>query len=216
MPVTTLFRKDGSEAGTIELPDELFAAPVNEAVIHQAVTAQMAGARLGTHKTKKRGEVSGTGRKPYRQKGTGRARQGSRRSPQFAGGGVVFGPQPRSHAQRLPRQMKRLALRGALTSRFGDGAVKVVEDLALDEVRTKTLLGHLGALGASGRVLLVFPERDERLELSARNVPDIDVIVAGSLNVVAVLRADTLLFTRAAVEAMRTLPATGEVEAVPA
>lgn len=216
MPMTTLFRKDGSEAGTIELPDELFAAPVNEAVIHQAATAQLAGARLGTSKTKKRGEVSGTGRKPYRQKGTGRARQGSRRSPQFAGGGVVFGPQPRSYAQRLPRQMRRLALRGALTSRFVDGAVKVVEDLALDEVRTRTLIGHLAALGASGRVLLVAPERDERLELSARNVGDVDVILADSLNVVAVLRADTLLFTRAAVEAMRALPAASDREAVPA
>jgi large subunit ribosomal protein L4 len=216
MPTTTLFRKDGSEAGTIELPDELFAAPVNEAVIHQAVRAQMAGSRLGTHKTKRRGEVSGTGKKPFRQKGTGRARQGSRRSPQFAGGGIVFGPQPRSYAQRLPRQMKRLALRGALSGKFADGAVKVVEDLTIEEVRTRTLLGHLDALGASGHVLVVSPERDERLELSARNVPDLDVILADSLNVVAVLRADTLLFTQAAVEAMRALPAAGEGEGVPA
>nr|AKQ04935.1 50S ribosomal protein L4 [uncultured Chloroflexi bacterium Rifle_16ft_4_minimus_899] len=217
MPVTTLFRKDGTDAGTIELPDELFAAPVNAAVIHQAVTAQLAARRLGTHKTKKRGEVSGTGRKPWRQKGTGRARAGSRRSPQFAGGGVVFGPQPRSHAQRLPRQMKRLALRGALTGKFGDGAVKVVEDLAMDEIKTKVLIEHLGALGvAGGHVLVVAPSRDESLELSARNVPGVDVILADSLNVVDVLRADTLLFTRAAVEAMRALPAATEAEEVPA
>ena len=217
MPVTTLFRKDGSDAGTIELPDELFAAPVNSAVIHQAVTAQLAARRLGTHKTKRRGEVSGTGRKPWRQKGTGRARAGSRRSPQFAGGGVAFGPQPRSYAQRLPKQMKRLALRGALTGKFGDGAVKVVEDLALDEVKTKALLEHLGALGvASGHVLVVAPSRDESLELSARNVPGIDIILADSLNVVDVLRADTLLFTRAAVEAMRGLPAVTETEELPA
>jgi len=217
MPVTTLFRKDGTDAGTIELPDELFAAPVNAAVIHQAVTAQLAARRLGTHKTKKRGEVSGTGRKPWRQKGTGRARAGSRRSPQFAGGGVVFGPQPRSHAQRLPRQMKRLALRGALTGKFGDGAVKVVEDLAMDEIKTKVLIEHLGALGvAGGHVLVVAPARDESLELSARNVPGVDVILADSLNVVDVLRADTLLFTRAAVEAMRALPAATEAEEVPA
>ena len=217
MPVTTLFRKDGTDAGTIELPDELFAAPVNAAVIHQAVTAQLAARRLGTHKTKKRGEVSGTGRKLWRQKGTGRARAGSRRSPQFAGGGVVFGPQPRSHAQRLPRQMKRLALRGALTGKFGDGAVKVVEDLAMDEIKTKVLIEHLGALGvAGGHVLVVAPSRDESLELSARNVPGVDVILADSLNVVDVLRADTLLFTRAAVEAMRALPAATEAEEVPA
>ena len=217
MPVTTLFRKDGTDAGTIELPDELFAAPVNAAVIHQAVTAQLAARRLGTHKTKKRGEVSGTGRKPWRQKGTGRARAGSRRSPQFAGGGVVFGPQPRPYAQRLPRQMKRLALRGALTGKFGDGAVKVVEDLAMDEIKTKVLIEHLGALGvAGGHVLVVAPSRDESLELSARNVPGVDVILADSLNVVDVLRADTLLFTRAAVEAMRALPAATEAEEVPA
>src|SRR3990172_5993489 len=118
MPVTTLLRKDGTDAGTIELPDELFAAPVNAAVIHQAATAQLAARRLGTHKTKKRGEVSGTGRKPWRQKGTGRARAGSRRSPQFAGGGVVFGPQPRSYAQRLPRQMKPLPPRRAPPGQF--------------------------------------------------------------------------------------------------
>jgi len=217
MPVTTLFRKDGTDAGTIELPDELFAAPVNAAVIHQAVTAQLAARRLGTHKTKKRGEVAGGGRKPWRQKGTGRARQGSRRSPQFAGGGVVFGPQPRSYAQRLPKQMKRLALRGALTGKFGDGAVKVVEDLAMEEIKTKVLLGHLVALGvAGGHVLVVAPARAESLELSARNVPGIDIILADSLNVVDVLRADTLLFTRAAVDAMRALPAATEAEEVPA
>jgi large subunit ribosomal protein L4 len=214
MPTTTLFRKDGSDAGTIELPDEVFAAPVNVAVIHQAVTAQLAARRLGTHKTKKRGEVSGTGKKPFRQKGTGRARQGSRRSPQFVGGGVVFGPQPRSHARRLPRQMRRLALRGALTGKFTDGAIKVVEDLALEEIKTKALIGHLGALGAAGHILVVAPGRDERLELSARNVPDLDVILADSLNVVEVMRADTLLFTRDAIEAMRATAQ--ENEEVPA
>lgn len=216
MPLAPLFRKDGTEAGTIELPDELFAAPVNRAVIHQAVTAQLAARRLGTHKTKKRGEVAGGGRKPWRQKGTGRARQGSRRAPQWTGGGVVFGPQPRSYAQRLPRQMKRLALRGALTGKFGDGAVKVVEDLAMDEIRTKALIGHLDALGVTGRVLVIAPAHDEPLELSARNVPGIDIILADSLNVVDVLRADTLLFTRAAVEALSATAAAIEAEEVPA
>jgi large subunit ribosomal protein L4 len=210
MPTTTLLRKDGTDAGTIELPDEVFAAPVNDAVIHQAVIAQLAARHLGTHKTKKRGEVSGTGKKPFRQKGTGRARQGSRRSPQFVGGGVAFGPQPRSYAQRLPKQMRRLALRGALTGKFGDGAVKVVEDLAMDEIKTKALLGHLGALGAEGRVLVISPARDEQLELSARNLPNLDIILADSLNVVDVIRADVLLFTRDAVEAMRATAAQNE------
>jgi large subunit ribosomal protein L4 len=217
MPVTTLFRKDGSDAGTIQLPDELFAAPVNTAVIHQAVTAQLAGRRLGTSKTKKRDEVAGTGKKPWRQKGTGRARAGSRRSPVFVGGGIAFGPQPRSYAQRLPKQMKRLALRGALTGKFDDGAVKVVVDLAMEEIKTKALLGHLAALGiAGGNVLVVARERDEPLTLSARNAPGIDVILADSLNVVDVLRADTLLFTQGAVEAMRALPAASDVEEVSA
>lgn len=199
MPQTTLFRKTGEEAGTVELPDALFAAPVNAAVLHQAVVAQLAGRRLGTHATKTRGKVAGGGKKPYRQKGTGRARQGSRRAPQFAGGGTVFGPHPRSYEQRLPRKMKRLALRGALTAKFGDGAVRVVEDLAMEAIRTRELVGYLGALGAAGRVLVVAPGRDQRLTLSARNIPDLEVILADSLNVVDVLKADVLLIEQPAI-----------------
>jgi large subunit ribosomal protein L4 len=199
MPQTTLFRKTGEEAGTVELPDALFAAPVNAAVLHQAVVAQLAGRRLGTHATKTRGKVAGGGKKPYRQKGTGRARQGSRRAPQFAGGGTVFGPHPRSYEQRLPRKMKRLALRGALTAKFGDGAVRVVEDLAMEAIRTRELVGYLGALGAAGRVLVVAPGRDQRLTLSARNIPELEVILADSLNVVDVLRADVLLIEQPAI-----------------
>jgi large subunit ribosomal protein L4 len=202
MPQTTLYRKTGEEIGTVELPDELFAAPVNTAVVHQAVVAQLAGRRLGTHDTKTRGEVSGGGKKPYRQKGTGRARQGSRRAPHYAGGGPVFGPHPRSYAQRLPRKMKRLALRGALTAKYDDGAVKVVEDLDLEQIRTRDLVGCFDALGASGRVLVVEPARDEKLELSARNLPGVTVILADSLNVVDVLNADTLLITQPALAAM--------------
>jgi large subunit ribosomal protein L4 len=184
------------------LPDELFAAPVNVAVLHQAVVAQLAGRRLGTHDTKTRGEVAGGGRKPYRQKGTGRARQGSRRAPHFAGGGTVFGPHPRSYAQRLPRKMKRLALRGALTAKYDDGAIKVVEDLDLEQIRTRDLVGYFDALGVAGRVLVVEPARDEKLELSARNLPGVTVILADSLNVVDVLNADTLLITQPALNAM--------------
>ena len=139
--------------------------------MHQAVIAQLAGRHLGTHDTKTRGEVRGGGAKPYRQKGTGRARQGSSRAPHYAGGGVVFGPHPRSYEQRLPKRMKRLALRGALSAKFGDGAVKVVEDLAMDEIKTRELVGYLANLKAGGRVLVVAPGRDEKLERSARNLP---------------------------------------------
>ena len=198
MPQTTLYRKTGEEAGSVELPDALFAAPVNAAVLHQAVVAQLAGRHLGTHDTKTRGEVAGGGKKPYRQKGTGRARQGSRRAPHFAGGGTVFGPHPRSYEQRLPRKMKRLALRGALTAKYGDGAVRVVEDLAMEEIRTRELVGYLGALNVAGRVLVVAPARDQRLTLSARNLPDVEVILADSLNVVDVLNADVLLIEQPA------------------
>jgi large subunit ribosomal protein L4 len=202
MPSVTLFRKTGEEAGTVELPDALFAAPVNAAVMHQAVTAQLAGRHLGTHDTKTRGEVSGGGKKPYRQKGTGRARQGSRRAPHYAGGGVVFGPHPRSYAQRLPRKMKNLALRGALTAKYGDGAVKVVEDLAMDEIRTRELVDYLGSLEATGRVLVVAPARDQKLELSARNLPAVEVILADSLNVVDILKADCLLIEQPSLTTM--------------
>ena len=199
MPQTTLYRKTGEEIGTIDLPDELFAAPVNTAVVHQAVVAQLAGRRLGTHDTKTRGEVAGGGRKPYRQKGTGRARQGSRRAPQYAGGGVVFGPHPRSYAQRLPRKMKRLALVGALTAKYGDDAVRVLDAFGLEEIRTKALAGVLANLGAGGRVLIVAPARDERLDLSARNLPAVDVLLADSLNVVDVLRADVIVIEQPAI-----------------
>ncbi|MEO7118457.1 MAG: 50S ribosomal protein L4 [Candidatus Limnocylindrales bacterium] len=193
MPSTTLFDKTGKKAGTVDLPDALFAAPINEAVMHQAVTAQLAGRRLGTSDTKTRGEVRGGGAKPYKQKGTGRARQGTRSAPHYAGGGVVFGPHPRSYAQRLPKRMRRLALVGALTSKFGDGAVKVVRDMDLDEIRTRDLVGYLDALKATGRVLVVANGKDEKLELSARNVPGVAVIRADSLNVVDVMNADMLL-----------------------
>jgi large subunit ribosomal protein L4 len=212
-----VYNVQNEKVSEVSLRPEVFGVKVNEHLLYEAVKQYRAGARAGTHMTKNRALVAGSGRKPWRQKGTGRARAGSRRSPQFTGGGVVFGPQPRSYAQRLPKQMKRLALRGALTGKFDDGAIKVVEDLALEETKTKALLGHLGALGVTnGQVLVIAPARDEPLELSARNIPGIEVILADSLNVVDVLRADTLLFTRAAVELMRALPAAGDVEEVPA
>ncbi|MBP1706125.1 MAG: ribosomal protein L4/L1e [Chloroflexi bacterium] len=199
MPETTLYARTGEAIGTVELPEELFAAPVNAAVIHQAVTAQLAGRRLGTHDTKTRGEVAGGGRKPYRQKGTGRARQGSRRAPHYTGGGTVFGPHPRSYAQRLPRKMKRLALVGALTAKYGDDAVRVLDAFGLEEIRTKALAAVLANLGAGGRVLIVSPARDERLDLSARNLPQVDVLLADSLNVVDVIRADVIVIEQPAI-----------------
>jgi len=202
MPSTTLYTKTGAEAGTVELPETLFASPVNEAVIHQAVTAQLAARRHGTSDTKTRGEVRGGGKKPYRQKGTGRARQGTRSAPHYAGGGVVFGPHPRSYEQRLPKRMKRLALLGALTAKFGDGAIKVVEDLAMDAIKTRELLGYLDALKASGKVLVVSAARDERLERSAGNLPSVSVILADSLNVVDVIDADVLLITQPSLTTM--------------
>lgn len=202
MPSTTLFSKAGNELGTVDLPETLFAAPINEAVMHQAATAQLAARRLGTHDTLTRAEVRGGGAKPYRQKGTGRARQGSRRSPHYAGGGVVFGPHPRSYEQRLPKRMKRLALHGALTAKFGDGALRVVDELGLEAPRTRELIGYLDALKASGRVLVVATGGDANLELSARNLSNVSIIRADSLNIVDVLNADTLLITQPSLTTM--------------
>ena len=202
MPQTTLYDRTGKSVGSVELADALFAAPVNAAVLHQVVTAQLAGRRLGTHDTKTRGEVAGGGAKPYRQKGTGRARQGSKSAPHYKGGGAVFGPHPRSYEQRLPRKMKRLALRGALTAKLGDEAVKVIDSFGLEAVKTRDLVGVLGALEASGRVLVVAPGRDEKLELSARNLPTVEIILADSLNVVDLLRADVVLIEQPALARM--------------
>ena len=198
MPQTTLYARTGEAIGTVELSEELFAAPINAAVLHQVVTAQLAGRRLGTSDTKTRGEVAGGGKKPYRQKGTGRARQGSRRAPHFTGGGVVFGPHPRSYAQRLPRKMKRLALRGALTAKLGGDAIRVLDAFGLDAIRTKDLLGVLDNLKVAGRVMIVSPARDERLDLSARNLARVVVLLADSLNVVDLLNADTIVIEQPA------------------
>jgi large subunit ribosomal protein L4 len=202
MPNAPLYDRTGKSVGSVELADALFAAPVNAAVLHQVVTAQLAGRHLGTHDTKTRGEVRGGGAKPYRQKGTGRARQGSRSAPHYKGGGAVFGPHPRSYEQRLPRKMKRLALRGALTAKLGDEAVKVIDSFGLEAVKTRDLVGVLGALEANGRVLVVAPGRDEKLELSARNLPTVEVILADSLNVVDLLRADVVLIEQPALARM--------------
>ena len=203
MATTTLYAKTGAEAGTIELPDGLFAAPVNTAVMHQVVTAQLAGRHLGTHDTKTRAEVRGGGKKPYRQKGTGRARQGSIRAPHYEGGGIVFGPHPRSYEQKVPKRMKRLALLGALSAKFADGAVKVVQDLAMDEIKTRELVGYLANLNADWPRARRRPEsRREARALGAPTCPRSSIILADSLNTVDVLKADTLLITEPALATM--------------
>ncbi len=202
MPSTTLYNKQGKSVGNVDLPETLFAAEVNSSVMHQAVTAQMNARRSGTSDTKTRGQVRGGGAKPYRQKGTGRARQGSTNAPHYSGGGVVFGPHPRSYEQRLPKRMKRLALHGALTSKFGDGAVKVVDELGLDEPKTRVLVGYLDALETKGRVLIVATGADSNLDMSARNLPGVSIIRPDSLNIVDVMNADMLLITQPSLETM--------------
>jgi large subunit ribosomal protein L4 len=202
MPTTTLYDRTGASVGSVELHADLFGAPVNEAVLHQVATAQLAGRRLGTHETKTRGEIRGGGKKPYRQKGTGRARQGTRTAPHYRGGGTVFGPHNRSYEQRLPRKMKRLALRGALTAKLGDEAIRIVDSFGLEAIKTREVAVVLTALKATGRVLVVAPATDEKLRLSARNLPTVDVILADSLNVVDVLNADTLVIEQPALARM--------------
>jgi large subunit ribosomal protein L4 len=202
MATTTLYDRAGANIGSVELSDDLFAAPVNTAVLHQVVTAQLAGRRAGTHDTLTRGEVRGGGKKPYKQKGTGRARQGSRTAPHYRGGGAVFGPHPRSYEQRLPRKMRRSALRGALSAKLGDEAIRVVDSFALDGIKTREVVTILAALNATGRILVVAPGADEQLLLSARNLPTVDVIRADSLNVVDLVNADTIVIEQPALARM--------------
>jgi len=192
----------GAKAGTAELPAELFDVPANIPLIHQVVTAQMAAARQGTHATKSRGEVRGGGRKPYRQKGTGRARQGSRRSPQYVGGGIVHGPQPRSYAQRTPKKMITAALRGALSDRARDGRVFVVSELVSgDTPSTKAALAALAGATTSDKVLVVVHRDEDLAWLSLRNVPTVQMIVVDQLNAYDVLVNDDVVFTAASLQA---------------
>ena len=186
------------------LPPEIFDAKVNVPLIHQVVVAQEAAARQGTHSTKTRGEVRGGGRKPYRQKGTGRARQGSTRAPQWAGGGVVHGPQPRSYDQHTPKKMKAAALRGALSDRARHGRVHVVDSLIEGALpRTKDAVAALTAAtgtAGTGQVLVVITRADELTRLSLRNVPSVHVLDSGQLNTRDVLVSDHIVFTREALD----------------
>ncbi|GAA0927161.1 50S ribosomal protein L4 [Nonomuraea longicatena] len=189
----------GTKTGSVDLPEVIFGSKVNVPLIHQVVVAQLAARRQGTHKTKTRGEVSGGGKKPYRQKGTGRARQGSTRAPQFTGGGVVHGPVPRDYSQRTPKKMKAAALRGALSDRASGGRVHVVSALVEGETpKTKTALAALRKITQAPRVLVVVAESDEATVLSLRNVPEVHMLDAGQLNTYDVLVNDDVVFTREA------------------
>jgi len=189
----------GETSGSVTLPGELFDASANVSLMHQVVVAQLAAARQGTHATKTRGLVSGGGAKPYRQKGTGRARQGSTRAPQFAGGGTVFGPQPRDYTQKTPKKMKAAALRGALSDRAREGRVHVVSAFVDgDAPKTKSALATLGAVTQAKRVLVVLDHDDVLNWVSLRNLPQVHLIEAGQLNTYDVLVADEVIFTESA------------------
>jgi large subunit ribosomal protein L4 len=193
---------EGATSGTVELPAEIFDVQVNIPLIHQVVVAQLAAARQGTHDTKTRGEVSGGGKKPYRQKGTGRARQGSIRAPQFTGGGVVHGPTPRNYEQRTPKKMKAAALRGALSDRAQNGRVHVVSGFLTGEApSTKAAVGVLDALVSSRHVLVVAERSDALTWKSLRNVPRVHLISPEQLNTYDVLVSDDVVFTQAAYDA---------------
>ncbi|WP_042401229.1 50S ribosomal protein L4 [Streptacidiphilus carbonis] len=198
----------GETVGTVELPAEIFDAKVSIPLIHQVVVAQLAAARQGTHKTKTRAEVRGGGRKPYRQKGTGRARQGSTRAPQFAGGGVVHGPVPRDYSQRTPKKMKAAALRGALTDRARNARIHVVTGVTAGEApSTKAARTLIGKISERKNVLLVVERDDELAIKSARNLPEVHILDAGQLNTYDVLVSDDVVFTQAAFERFVAGPA---------
>ncbi|VTR76900.1 MULTISPECIES: 50S ribosomal protein L4 [Cellulomonas] len=200
----------GKKAGTAELPGEVFDAQTNIPLIHQVVVAQLAAARQGTHDTKNRGEVRGGGKKPYKQKGTGRARQGSTRAPQFAGGGVVHGPTPRDYSQRTPKKMKAAALRGALSDRARAGRVHVVTGFGVNEApSTKAAVSVLDQLSGRKHVLVVVERADELAWKSLRNVERVHLLVADQLNTYDVLVSDDVVFTQGALDSFLAGPAKG-------
>ena len=196
----------GGVLRSIELDDRVFGIEPNAAVVHQALVTQQANARQGTHDTRTRGEVAGGGKKPYRQKGTGYARQGSRRAPHYRGGGVVFGPHPRSYEKAMPRKMRRLALRSVLSSRVAESALTVVESFSLESPKTKLLLETLSSLGAAEGALIVLGERSDPVLRAARNLDHVHVVTPNGLNLLDVLRLPRLILAEAAVhELTRTL-----------
>ncbi|MGG4492143.1 50S ribosomal protein L4 [Metabacillus idriensis] len=200
MPKVALLNQSGSNVGEIELNDSVFGIEPNQHVLFEAVIMQRASLRQGNHKVKGRSEVRGGGRKPWRQKGTGRARQGSIRSPQWRGGGIVFGPTPRSYSYKLPKKVRRLAIKSALSSKVQENNVLVLEDLLMNAPKTKEMTSILTGLSIAKKALIVTADVNETVELSARNIPGITVLTANSINVLDVLNHDKLVITKAAVQ----------------
>lgn len=199
MPKVSVYNVEGSQVGELELSEDVFGIEPNSHVLHSAVVLQQASLRQGTHKVKGRSEVRGGGRKPWRQKGTGRARHGSIRAPQWKGGGVVFGPTPRSYGFKLPRKVRRLAIKSALSSKVAAGGIIVLDQLSLGEPKTKEFAKILTNLKAGRRALVVTKEFDNNVALSTRNIPGIKFVVADGINVLDVMVHDHLIITKDAV-----------------
>ena len=198
MANVSVYNIEGKEVGTIDLNDAVFGVEVNEHLVHMAVVSQLANKRQGTQKAKTRSEVSGGGRKPWRQKGTGHARQGSTRSPQWTGGGVVFAPVPRDYSIKMNKKERRLALKSALTSRVQENKLIVLEDLTLDEAKTKAMQTVLNNLNVS-KALVVLNEENKNVVLSTRNIPDVVTAYTNTINVFDILKYNTLILTKSAV-----------------
>jgi len=196
MPKAALYNAEGIRVGDLDLRDDIFGIPVHEHVLHQAVVRHLANQRSGTASTKQRGEVQGSGRKPWRQKGTGRARVGSIRSPLWRKGGIIFGPKPRNYNQALPRKMRRLAVKSALSTRVQDGDLIVIEDIQLPEPKTREIAKLLNTVEAGATALLVLAERDEMVERAARNLPGVGIALANQLNAYDVLAVDKVIMTK--------------------
>jgi len=198
----------GSAVREIDLDDRVFGIEPNTAVVHQAVVTQEANARQGTHDTRTRGEVAGGGKKPYRQKGTGYARQGSRRAPHYRGGGIIFGPHPRSYEKALPKKMRRLAMRSVLSARVAEDALTIVDAFTIESPKTKTLLETLQTLGVGSRVVVVLAERSDGVLRAAKNLDDVHVVTPNGLNLRDLLRLPRVVMAEQAVEELtRTLTA---------
>ena len=211
MSAVDILTPAGTKSGSVELPAEIFDVQVNVPLIHQVVVAQLAAARQGTASTKDRGEVRGSGRKPFKQKGTGRARQGSIRAPQYRGGGVVHGPEPRSYDQRTPKKMKAAALRSALSDRAREGRIHVLSELVSgDKPSTKSAIKALAGLGVQGKVLVIIDRTDDNSALSMRNVPSIHLLYVDQINTYDVIVSDQVVFTSAALDAFLAGPAKGK------
>ena len=198
MANVSVYNMEGKEVGTIELNDAVFGVEVNEHLVHLAVVQQLANNRQGTQKAKTRAEVSGGGRKPWRQKGTGHARQGSTRSPQWTGGGVVFAPTPRDYSFKMNKKEKQLALKSALTSKVNDSKLIVVDELKMDAIKTKDFKAVMTNLNAN-KALVVMAEKDENVVMSARNIPDVNTALTSTINVYDIMKAGTVVLTKDAV-----------------